>query len=46
MAAHGRAPQDAELRVQAMLFTELVNRGGSTPERVGALHDEVYDALH
>ena len=29
-----------------IVFTELVNGGGSAPERVGALHDEVYNALH
>jgi len=29
-----------------IVFTELVNGGSYAPERVGALHDEVYNALH
>ena len=38
--------QTFECKRCTIVFTELVNGGSYAPERVGALHDEVYNALH
>ena len=38
--------QTFECKRCSIVFTELANGKGSAPERVGALHDEVYNALH
>ena len=38
--------QTFECKRCSIVFTEIANGEGSAPERVGALHDEVYDALH
>ena len=38
--------QTFECKRCSIVFTELANGEGSAPERVGALHDEVYNVLH
>ena len=38
--------QTFECKRCSIVFTELANGEGSAPERVGALHDEIYNALH
>ena len=38
--------QTFECKRCSIVFTELANGKGSAPERAGALHDEVYNALH
>jgi len=38
--------QTFECKRCSIVFTELANGEGSAPERVGGLHDEVYNALH
>ena len=38
--------QTFECKRCSIVFTELVDGTGSALERVGALHDEIYSALH